>query len=269
MVMQGTERIKFMNRQTVPTGRRLIAPLLISLLCAGAAMAQDQTTYLPPSPKNLTLLGIPSATVAPNGLAFASLSGTTRRSGSQSGSTDGSLALGFGLGSAEDSVGLQFTVQTTSLKSDFGDSGFLAFKASRRIASGSMPTYIGLAVDHIGSWGDADGVDTRASVMVTSFTQLAMAGDVFPVMFTIGAGSHLRNGNTDPALFAGAGIGLTKNLGTSLAWNGENFDLGAAFKIDGLENVGFTATANDVFNEDDSRRVSFTVNLFVRDAFGG
>jgi hypothetical protein len=261
--------MKLMNRQTAPAGRRIVAPFLVLLLCTGGAMAQDQAGYSPATPKNLTLLGIPSATAAPHGLFFASLSGSTRRAGSSSGSVDGSLALGFGLGSAEDGIGFQFTVQTTSLTNDFGDSGYLGVKAVRRIASGRVPTYVGLSVDQIGNWGDASGVDTRASVMLTSFSQLAMAGDVYPVMFTIGAGSHVRNNDTDPGLFAGVGIGLTKNVGASLAWNGENFDLGASFKIDGLDNFGFTATANDVFNDDASRRVTFTVNWFLRDAFGG
>jgi len=239
--------------------------LVAVLACATAASAQDG------APKHLTLLGIPSATVAPNGLAFASLSGTTRRAGSTDGELDGSLALGFGLGSAEDGIGLQFTVQTTSLTNSFGDSGYLSFKASRRIAGVTMPTYLGLSVDQIGNWGDASDVDIRGSLMVTSFTKLQFGatGDSFPVIMTLGVGSDLRDNASKTAVFGGVGIGLTESIGASLAWNGENVDFGTSFRVKGLSNFGVTAVVNDAFDQDDSRRVTFTVNWFLRDAFGG
>jgi len=69
---------------------------ILGLVClAGAVSAQEVNVV----GKNVTLLGIPSATVAPNGTLFGSLAGSTKRDGIYD-EVDGSAELGLGFGSA-------------------------------------------------------------------------------------------------------------------------------------------------------------------------
>jgi hypothetical protein len=246
---------------------RKIAGLAASL-CAGLpAAAQDV------QPKHLTLLGIPSATVAPGGLGFASLSYSTDRlgGGGGAGGPDGSAALGFGLGSAEERLGLQVTAHVTSLSDDFGDSGYLELKAARQIATGAAPTYASLTLGHLGTWGDARVRDVSATVAVTTFTNVRLGAgrESFPLMLTLGAGSHIRNNSTDPGVFFGAGVGLTRNLAASVAWSGEYVNLGASYRFEGSENLGLTATLYDAFDQKNSRRAGISITYVFNDIFGG
>lgn len=250
-----------------PSGRPASAVLAaLFVVGAGAATAQQRDAG---SAKLVAITGVQSATVAPGGLAFASLAGTTQRQGTDEDDIDGSLALGVGLGSAEDAVGVQITYFATSLTDDFANSGSLAVKASRRVAAGASTTYVGLGIDDIAAYGDADDLDPRVTLSVTNFSRLTLgpAGDTYPLMLTLGAGSKLRNDRDDAALYAGAGIGLTPNIGISAAYTGEVVDIGSIFRIPGLDDFAFTAAVNDVFDDEDSRRMTFSVNYFLRDLF--
>lgn len=230
-----------------------------------AALAQDGSKFL-------TLQNISSATVAPNGAVFGSLTGTSRRTGPGTGRTgDGSMELGFGLGSAEDSVGVQVSATITSLKSSFADSGYLNLKFSRRILAGANPTYISIEANHLANWGDAKLKDPRGKIAVTTFglAQFSAGGDSYPYMVTLGAGNDLRNNDTDPGVFLGAGIGVTPSMGLSAAWTGETFDMGVSYRTPGLKNLSFNASVNDVFDDEDDRRVTLSVNWSLANVFGG
>ena len=251
------------HRQAIAT----VAALL--LLSAGnAGLAQD-------GQKHLMLFGIPSATVAPSGLAFVSLSGSDRRTKENHkdgafNEPDGSMAFGFGIGSAEDNIGFQVTAQITSLTDSFGDSGYFDFKASRRIGSGGTPLYLGFQVDHALSWGAGKLVDANAKVMLTYFSEIhAGNGETYPIIMTVGAGNKVRGLGADPGIFAGVGIGLTRNLGASVAWSGDYIDAGFGFKLDGLDNFNFTAGVSDLFDQHDRRRIVVSVSYVWRDLFGG
>ena len=252
---------------------RILAVLLTVAAGLGspAARAQDATGALlprvqPAAPKNLTLLAIPSATVAPHGLGFASLGLTSKRGGVVN-DWDGSLALGLGLGDAERALGFQLTANVTSLSSDFGDSGYFEAKVSRRVSTGRVPVYLGAQVEGLATWGQARNVPQSGRVMATWFPELRAANDTYPLMFTLGYGTHLRNGRTDPGVFAGAGIGLTRNLGVSAAWTGETLDVGATWRFDDLDGVSVSAEVNDVTDRLGSRRVSLTFNFFKPNLF--
>jgi hypothetical protein len=241
----------------------LTAAALLTL--AAPAGAQDAAQ----APKLVAIVGIQSATVAPSGLGFVSLGGTTRREGSDDDDVDGSLAFGVGIGSAEDAVGVQVTAYITSLTDDFGDSGSFALKASRRVASGPVTAYAALGVDDIAGFGDADDIDPRVTLSFSTFSLLSLgaSGTAYPLMATVGIGSDLRNDRSDPGVFAGVGLGMTPNLGVSAAWTSEAFDLASVFRVPGVESFAFTAAVNDVFDQDDSRRLTFSVNYFLRNLF--
>lgn len=248
-----------------------VATVLSALaLLAGPAAAQEQPYALAPAPapKNLTLLGVPSATVAPHGLIFSSLSISSERVGPGN-DADGSLAVGFGLGSAEEAVGLQTTAHFTSLSDSPGDSGYLAFSLSRQLNGGATPVYAGLTVNQVAAWGDSSNLDPSGSIALTFFPTLTgRDGTTWPLMFTIGGGSDIRNFETEPGIFVGAGIGLTPELGASVAWYGDHVTLGAAYRPRGIDNAYFAASLVDAFDQEDSQRVVVSFNLTLANAFG-
>ena len=253
--------------------RALPAATLALALSAGAAFAQE-TAALPQAVpdvseafrKNVTLLGIPPATVAPDGMVFAAASWTDRRSGLYP-QDDASGAVGFGLGLGDGLVDLQFTANVTSFEDDFGDSGYFSVKASRRVDGGGVPTFLGLGVDYLGPWGDSDDLDPGYYASLTVFPVLPVGAGLYPLMLTLGGGDKMHDFGEDPGFFAGAGIGLTESTGASLAYNGDNFDFGASFRIKGFETLGLTAAVGDVFDEDDRRRLILSVNWVFADVF--
>lgn len=243
----------------------LTAFLLGFMIGPTAGLAQN-------SNKQLTLQNISSATVAPNGTVFGSLTGTSRRRGAGKGSTaDGSMELGFGLGNADEGVGVQFSSTITSLKNNFGDSGYLNLKFSRQILQGANPTYISLEANHFGNWGDAKLKKPRGKIAVTTFglAQFSANGDKYPYMLTFGVGNDLRNNATDPGVFLGAGIGITDSLGLSAAWTGETFDVGVSLRPVSMKNVSINASINDVFDMENDRRVTVSISWYLASAFGG
>ncbi|WP_129628793.1 hypothetical protein [Tropicimonas sp. IMCC6043] len=238
-------------------------------LAADAAVAQQSVSYedkVKAFEKNVTLLGVPPATVAPDGLVFASVAWTDKRNGTLD-DPDGSAAIGFGVGVGDDLFDLQFTANITSLKDDFADSGYLSVRASKRIDSGSIPTYLGLGIGRLGSWGDAEGFDTTFSGSLTAFPVIRLAGAPYPLMLTVGAGNDVREFGRESGVFGGVGIGLTESFGTSVAYNGDNVDLGASFRIPGLDNLGFNAILSDAFDQDGRQRVILSVNWIAANVF--
>ncbi len=217
--------------------------------------------------KNVTLLGIPPATVAPDGLVFASVSWTDRRSGTFP-EDDASGAVGFGLGLGDGLVDLQFTANVISFEDDFGDSGYFSIKASHRLDDGGgVPTYVAIGADLLGPWGDTEGTDPGFNLALTTFPVIQLGGASYPLMITLGGGDKVSDYGTEQGVFAGIGIGLSETVGTSIAFNGDNFDLGGSFRFKALENWGFTAGLGDVFDQDDRQRVILSVNWIAANVF--
>lgn len=211
----------------------------LTALSTSSAAAQDAR-------KHLTLLGIPSATVSPAGTGYVALSFTNDRTGAATGS-DASISMGLGFGDADRSIGFQLGAEITSTKSDFGDSGYLTAKFSKRIST-ETPLYVGLVVDQLVPWGDSKALDPAASLSVTHFTS---AGNN-PIMWTLGAGTDIRNGGTDPGLFAGVGVGLSTQIAASAAYDGDEAIFGISWAPS--PSFNFSATLDDAFNERNNRR---------------
>ena len=245
--------------------RPLLSLMLPICLIAGPSLAQDDGASASSPPKYLTLLGIHSATVAPRGLVFGSISNATNLEGN-SAQEDTSVALGFGLGDANDGIGLQITASGTAKTDTFDSFGYFGIKASRRVQAGPAPTYAGLALDRLGGWGEASGTDPAATLVFTKFANFSAAGESFPVMVSIGAGTHVKDLATEPGAFLGAGIGVSRNVGLSAAWNGDYTDIGTAFKFGPYENLKFSVSVSDAFNEADRQQVSLGISWFYNTA---
>ena len=247
-------------------GGASVCALAAGLSAALPGVAFAQASNGDERDKLLTLVGIPSATVAPHGSAYISLSGANRQSATND-DPDGAMSFGLGFGSAEESLGVQLSASLTSLTDSFGDSGYFAVKASRRLhASPQALTYVGLSVDRIAGWGDVAGDDVRADLTLSTFTRV---GDSYPLMISLGVGTNRRDNETEAGVFGGVGMGFSPYFGASLAWTGETVTLGSSYRVDGLDNVYFSLALEDAFDQEDEQRVSFTASFVKFDLFGG
>lgn len=225
----------------------------------GLLQALDMATR--PS-MNVTMQGIGSGTVAPGGTLFGSISGSNKR-GPDSDDVDGSLSFGAGFGNAATGIGLQASVNVTSVEDrDFGDSGFLSLKFGH---SFDRTLHAAIGFDNVVTWGDASDNSVETTVALTRFGHLGGSGGT-PYMLTLGAGSHARD--DDPGLIAGFGLGLTEYLGASISYSGDYANLGVGVKIPGLKGASVSLTCNDIFDEEDSRRATLSLSFTLRNAFG-
>jgi hypothetical protein len=251
-------------------GTSLLSGLPKALAAISLIAGLTSTAHAQSKQKHLSLVGISSATVAPHGMGFVGLSYTTKRAIGNSGS-DGSAVVGFGLGDANKTIGLQFSANITSLTDDFGDSGYFEVKASKLISSENNPTYASLTLGQLANWGDADGIDETAKIALTHFTQWTMGAgqEQYPVMMTIGAGTNLKNFDSEPAIFAGIGIGLSEYVSTSFAWTGDSVSIGGGFKIKGADDLVIAVSFDDAFNQLDRQRLTVSVGYKFKNLFGG
>lgn len=249
---------------------RNLSTCRLSVLAIAVTFASGTAGWAEPVNRLVTLQGIRSATVAPAGLAFASLGLTSRRDslGDFFDEADGSIVLGFGLGDASETVGVQVSASITSLTDSFGDSGSLSIKASRRINGLEVPTFVGLSFDRLAGWGDGKLIDESATFSVTMFPTAQIAGQTYPLMITAGYGNAVLERLREPGAFVGAGIGITENFGASLAWTGESVTLGTAFKFDALENMRFSASLEDAFDQVGGQRVTVSATYYFDTNFG-
>jgi len=243
----------------------LLACFAVLVLAAHPVSAQDNAPARPLS-NNLTMTSIPTATIAPRGLVFGALSGTTRieESGDR---VDGSAAIGAGFGDAQAWLGFQVTANITSLTDNFADSGYLSFKVARDFAFTRYPTFASLSFGQLANWGEADGEPITTTVTWTHIRPVILGGTVYPVMFSAGASTHIRNNQEDPGAFAGIGIGVTPSFGLSAATFGDRSSIGASFRIKSLPNARLAVSVEDVFDQQDSQRVNFTLSYALRDLF--
>ena len=240
-------------------------PFILSLVAAGLisapANAQNTESSTVSDRKFVTLLGIHSATVAPHGLVFGGVSRSFDLN-NEDAEEDTSAVLGFGLGDANTGVGFQFSAFANSETDTFDSFGYLGVKASARLQSISSPTYVGLAVDRIAGQGAAEDVEEAASLMITRFDNFRAGETDYPVILTLGAGSHASDLSTEPGIFLGAGVGLSRHLGVSAAWNGEWVELGSGIKVSAVENLTITLSVADALNEVDRQQLAVGVSWF-------
>ncbi len=234
---------------------------VVGTIGAGVGKAEAQSEV-----GHLTLLGIPSATVAPHGLAFASLLYTNQRQGPATGS-DASLSFGVGFGDAARTVGVQLTAEVTSTTNNVGDSGYFDLKFSRRISDGPVPTYLAVGAQRLGGWGDAGGLKPAGDLTLTFFPFIDTPRGRKPLMISVGAGTHVRANQTEPGAYGGIGYGFTPSLAASAAWYGDHAIIGVSYAPRNLKNIQFSAAVVDVFNDTNDRRAVFGVSLLFPKVF--
>lgn len=147
------------------------------------------------------------------------------------GKVDGSLSLGFGLGNAVKSAGLEVAFNIISLGGqdnffgDFGDSGTVGLKLHRIL---SRDTAVAVGWSNAIKWGEAD------IPQETIYGVVSQRFDALSVSLGVGSGSFrskgARNaGDNDLNLFGSIGYRVTPQASLVSSWTGSGLNLGASF----------------------------------------
>jgi hypothetical protein len=189
--------------------------------------------YVPPSSGGNSPslgFGIPSGFGASWGNAFISASGATpgkRRDGN----IDGSISVGFGLGSA-DTIGVEFAYNQGSIK-NFGKNGTFDVKAHRVVyAEGTNQVSVGVGwnafAQHV-----SEGVIPSSVYGVVSTYSLLQADDQYnkmPISFSAGVGGgQFRQGNASTGVFAGVGVQVLPQFSVGASWSGIGINAGVSY----------------------------------------
>ncbi|MEH2334675.1 hypothetical protein [Nostoc sp.] len=152
---------------------------------------------------------------------------------------DGSLSVGFGLGDAVKSVGLEVNVNITSVGGgdsfDFGDSGGVGFKLHKYLGDG---TAVAIGWSNPIKWGDVNKAkDTIYGVVSKSFPlQSNNPNNKLPLTVSVGLGSGafrskgaIVAGENPVNLFAGLGLRVIPEVSLVSSWTGNRLNMGASF----------------------------------------
>ncbi|MBD2361487.1 hypothetical protein H6G36_09900 [Anabaena minutissima FACHB-250] len=152
---------------------------------------------------------------------------------------DGSLSVGFGLGDAVKSVGLEVNVNITSVGGgdnfDFGDSGGVGFKLHKYFTDG---TAVAVGWSNAVKWGDVtDAQDTIYGVVTKSFPlQPNNPNHKLPLTLSAGLGSGsfrskgaIEAGDNAMNLFGSLGLRIIPEISLVTSWTGNRLNMGASF----------------------------------------
>lgn len=152
---------------------------------------------------------------------------------------DGSLSVGFGLGDAAKSVGLEVNVNITSVGGgdsfDFGDSGGVGFKLHRYLGDG---TSVAVGWSNPIKWGDVTNAkDTIYGVVTKSFAlQPDNLNNKLPLTISVGLGSGafrskgaIEADENSANLFASLGLRVIPQVSLVSSWTGNRVNMGASF----------------------------------------
>ena len=213
-------------------------------------------------PGRVAIFGIPSGFGAPKGYGFVSAAATNRRDRGRLGAWDASLAFGVGLGNATTGVGITPIVDITSVSPyHFGESGKLGIRVSRALPSrGAWQMSVAVDANNLLTWGDSNVLDTEMSIAVSAIRPGDARGR-YPVMLTLGYGTGVSGIGTAPDFFAGAGVGLRRNLGLSLGWYGDEAIAGASLWPHPDRNLLISFGIGDITNAVSGRRFLMAVSF--------
>ncbi|MEL7242907.1 MAG: hypothetical protein AAGM40_11245 [Cyanobacteria bacterium J06573_2] len=156
------------------------------------------------------------------------------------GRTDGSLSVGFGLGDAAKSVGIEVNANITSVGGgnsnfDFGDSGSLGFKVHKYLGN-SAAVAVGYA--NPVTWGDSNRAkDTIYGVVTKSFDlQPNDPDNKMPLTVSVGVGSGIFRskgaliaGDNPANVFGSIGLRTAPEVAWVSSWTGNRLNIGGSF----------------------------------------
>ena len=174
--------------------------------------------------------GVPSGFGAVWGNAFVSATGTTAGNRDK---IDGSVSVGFGLGSA-DTLGVEFAYNQGSIN-NFGKNGTVDVKAHRIVyAEGTNQVSVGVGwnafAQHV-----SEGVIPSSLYGVVSSYSLLQPDDPYnklPISFSVGVGGgqfRPSDESTGVGVFAGAGVQVLPQLSVGASWSGRSINAGISY----------------------------------------
>jgi len=158
----------------------------------------------------------------------------------EDGRTDGSLSVGFGLGDANKTIGIEVNANITSVGGgnsnfDFGDSGSLGFKVHKHLGNGAA---VAVGYANPVTWGDSNKAqDTIYGVVTKSFDlQENDPNNKMPLTVSLGVGSGIFRSkgaiaaNENSAnIFGSIAIRTAPEVAWVSSWTGNRLNIGGSF----------------------------------------
>ncbi len=200
--------------------------------------------------------GTPSGFGAYWGNAFVYASGSTAGNRDK---IDGSIGVGFGLGTA-DTVGVEFTYNQNSINK-FGSAGSVDVKAHRIVyAEGTNQVSVGVGWNAFAQHVSNGEIVRPSSVygVISSYSQL-QADDSYnkmPISFSVGVGGgNYRKDPDSIGVFAGVGVQVLPQFSVGAAWSGVGVNAGVSYVPNPQIPLTFILTGGDLSNSSVGGRV--------------
>jgi hypothetical protein len=205
--------------------------------------------------------GSPVAFGAGWGELYVGLGGETIEDKDQR--VDGSLALGFGLGNANKSIGLDTTVALISLKEGLDNDGNVSFKLHALLPNQSA---FAIGLENTARWGAAKRTSSSIYAVYSKLWAPTLFGKARPVATSVGVGSQRfvdvdSLGNKEGlGVFASTALQVNRGVSTILDWTG--VDLNAGVSVVPFRTIPVTITAGAInLTENNSRDVEFSFGV--------
>ena len=212
----------FLAQETAPSALRdqlKIKPLSAAYLPAASGGNSPSLNF-----------GTPSGFGAYWGSAFISASGATPGS-KRDGNIDGSISVGFGLGSS-DTIGAEFSYNQGSIK-NFGQNGTFDAKVHRMVYSeGTNQVSVSVGWNTFAQHVTESVGNSSVYAAISSYSQL-QAGDKYntmPISFSVGVGGGtFRKDPANLGVFGGFGVQVHPQFSVGAAWSGVGINAGVSY----------------------------------------
>ena len=191
--------------------------------------------------------GTPSGFGAYWGSAFISAVGTTPGS-KRDGNIDGSVSVGFGLGSS-DTIGAEVSYNQGSIK-NFGQNGTFDAKIHRIVYSeGTNQVSVSVGWNTFAQHVTESVANSVVYGAISSYSQL-QAGDKYntmPISFTVGVGGgSFSKDRASVAVFGGFGVQVHPQFSVGAAWSGKGINAGVSYVPNPQIPLTFVLTGGDL-----------------------
>ena len=191
--------------------------------------------------------GTPSGFGAYWGSAFVSASGATPGS-KRDGTIDGSVSVGFGLGSS-DTIGAELSYNQGSIK-NFGENGTFDAKVHRMVYSeGTNQVSVSVGWNTFAQHVTESVANSSVYAAISSYSQL-QAGDKYntmPISFSVGVGGgSFRKDPASLGVFAGFGVQVHPQFSVGAAWSGVGINAGVSYVPNPEIPLTFVLTGGDL-----------------------
>jgi hypothetical protein len=202
--------------------------------------------------------GTPTAYGASGGQAYIGVGGYIPLNNDKNPNVDGSLSVGFGVGDAVKSVGLETSINIISVGGnndhfDFAESGGVGFKLHKYFQNG---TAVAVGWSNPIKWGEANKAkDTIYGVVTKSFDlNPSDEENKLPLTVSVGVGNGsfrslgaIKAGDNTPNVFGSLGLRVAPQASLVSSWTGNSLNLGTSFVPFQEKPLVLNAIVTDVF----------------------